>query len=80
MKDILPFTVMALIMLFLGVFSLVSCSGTLRGDVRDPITGVIVDDGGHAQVDQQTINTVFSKVRRLIKGDEVKDVLLEPSK
>ena len=69
-----------LLILSAFILGLTSCGALVEGqEVRDPITGAVISNDS-VKADQQTVDTLFSKARRLIKGDEVKDVLLEPSK
>ena len=54
-----------------------SCAGIVEGDFRDPFTGAIYNESG-IQADQKTFTTLFSKITRLIAGEDVSNVILDP--
>ena len=62
------------------VVALTSCGALVEGEqVRDPITGVLVDNDS-VKADQLTIDTVFGKLKRLISKEDPVDVILDPVK
>ena len=62
------------------IAALTSCGALVDGEqVRDPIAGAVITNDS-VKADQETVDTVFSKLSRLIRGEEVKEVILEPVK
>ena len=54
-----------------------SCAGIVEGDFRDPFTGAIYNESG-VKVDKKTIRTISDKIARLIAGEDVSNVILDP--
>jgi hypothetical protein len=54
-----------------------SCAGVVQGEFRGPISGAIYDEDG-VHVDQTTVANLVSKFTRLISGESVPDVILDP--
>jgi phosphate/sulfate permease len=57
---------------------LTSCGALVEGEqVRDPITGALIDNDS-VKADQKTVDTIFSKFKRLIEKEDPIDVILDP--
>lgn len=63
----------------IGCMFLSSCAGVVQGEFRGPISGVKYTEDG-VQVDQQTIKGLVSKFTRLLGGEDVKTIILDPIK
>ena len=70
---------MKLIIAAAACLLLCSCAGVIGGEFRDPFTGAIYNESG-VKADQKTISTIADKITRLIAGEDVSNVILDPSK
>ena len=61
----------------IGCIILSSCAGVINGEFRGPISGAVYDENG-VHVDQKTVSNLVSKFTRLISGESVPDVILDP--
>jgi hypothetical protein len=57
--------------------TLTSCPGVVQGEFRGPISGAVYDENG-VHVDQTTVSNLVSKFTRLLNGESVPDVILDP--
>ena len=54
-----------------------SCAGVVEGEFRSPFTGAIYNESG-VKVDKKAISTIADKIARIIAGEDVSNVILDP--
>tara|TARA_R110000851_G_C12704862_1_gene526540 strand:- start:243 stop:464 length:222 start_codon:yes stop_codon:yes gene_type:complete len=56
-----------------------SCVGGVEGQFRSPFSGIVYDENG-ANVDDKTLRTLFGKIGRVVSGDNIREIILDPVK
>jgi len=62
-----------------GCLFLSSCGGMIKGEVRLPISGVLLTEDG-AKIDQATVDSLADKARRLRGGERFDSIIFNPVK